>query len=133
MEEQKNNSPSILRTNYIRISEVEEPDTCPRNDITCPLNLESDGRPEKSVHIPKPELLSSEVSQTPDPKLGQGSDLNPPTHLDIRELMYLRQQSQEIVHHFWARFLLVKDKIKDCPDEDAISIFCNKLHGCRNP
>ena len=30
-----------------------------------------------------------------------------------------------MVHHFWARFLLVKDKIKDCRDEDAISLFCN--------
>ena len=39
--------------------------------------------------------------------------------------MYVRQQSQETVHHFWARFLLVKDKIKDCRDEDATSVFCN--------
>ena len=39
--------------------------------------------------------------------------------------MYIRQQSQETVHHFWARFLLVKDKMKDCRDEDAISAFCN--------
>ena len=30
-----------------------------------------------------------------------------------------------MVHHFWARFLLVKDKVKDCRDEDAISAFCN--------
>ena len=39
---------------------------------------------------------------------------------DICDLMYVRQQSQETVHQFWARFLLVKDKIKDCRDEDAI-------------
>ena len=30
-----------------------------------------------------------------------------------------------MVHHFWATFLLVKDKIKDCRDEDAISAFRN--------
>ena len=30
-----------------------------------------------------------------------------------------------MVHHFWARFLLVKDKVKDCRDKDAISAFCN--------
>ena len=30
-----------------------------------------------------------------------------------------------MVHHFWARFLLVKDKVKDCRDEDAISAFRN--------
>ena len=38
--------------------------------------------------------------------------------------MSIKQQSQEKVHHFWARFLLVKDKVKDCRDEDAISAFC---------
>ena len=38
--------------------------------------------------------------------------------------MSIKQQSQEKVHHFWARFLLVKDKVKDCHDEDAISTFC---------
>ena len=30
-----------------------------------------------------------------------------------------------MVHHFWARFLLVKNKVKDCRDEDAIAAFCN--------
>ena len=39
--------------------------------------------------------------------------------------MSIQQQSQETVHHFWARFLLVKDKVKDCRDEDAIFAFCN--------
>ena len=39
--------------------------------------------------------------------------------------MSIKQQPQEMFHHFWARFLLVKDKIKDCRDEDAISGFCN--------
>ena len=29
-----------------------------------------------------------------------------------------------MVHHFWARLLLVKDRIKDCRDEDTISLFC---------
>ena len=39
--------------------------------------------------------------------------------------MSIQQQSQETVHHFWARFLLVKDKVKDCRDAGAISVFCN--------
>ena len=111
--------------NYVRISKLKEPDTCPQRYMPCPPNLESGGRPEKSVDLPEPELFGSEISQTPDPKLGQGSDLNPPTHPDIRDITYLRQQSQETIHHFWARFLLVKNKIKDCRDEDAISIFRN--------
>ena len=38
--------------------------------------------------------------------------------------MSIKQQSREKVHHFWAIFLLVKDKAKDCHDEDAISAFC---------
>ena len=68
--------------------------------------------------------------------MGQGSDFNPPTHHkqyspsssgppDICDLMYVRQQPQETVHHFWARFLLVKKQIKDCCDDDAISVFRN--------
>ena len=80
VEEKNNNSPSTLKTNYVRISELEEPDTCLGKDIARPPNLESDDGPEKSVHIPEPELLSSEVLQTSDSKLGQGSDLKPPTH-----------------------------------------------------
>ena len=28
-----------------------------------------------------------------------------------------------MVHHFWARFLLVKNKIKDCCDDDTVSVF----------
>ena len=46
VEEQDNYSSSILRTNYVRISELKEPDTCPRNDVPCPPNLESDDGPE---------------------------------------------------------------------------------------
>ena len=136
VEEQNNNSSSMLKMNYVRISELEEPDTCLRNNMPCPSNLGSDVGPEKSVDIPEPELISLEVLRTPDSKLGQGSDLKPPTHhkqyspnnsgpLDICNLMYVRHQSQETVHHFWARLLLVKDKIKDCRDEDAISAFLN--------
>ena len=43
--------------------------------------------------------------------------------------MSIKQQSQEIVHHFWARFLLVKNKIKDCRDEEVILVFWNN---CRD-
>ena len=91
---------------------------------TCLILLESDDKPKKSVDIPEHELSSPVDIQTPDPKSGQGSDFVPPTHPDIDALMSIKQQSQETVHHFWARFLLVKDKVKDCRDEDAISAFC---------
>ena len=99
--EEQNNSSSMLKTNYVRISELEEPDTCLWYDTPSPPNLESDVGPEKSVDIPEPELLSSEVCQSPDPKLGQGSDIKPPTHHkqyspsnsnppDMCDLMYIR-------------------------------------------
>ena len=31
---------------------------------------------------------------------------------------------QETVHHYWVRFLLVINKVKDCREADAISLFC---------
>ena len=114
----------MLRTNYVRNFELIEPDTRPREDLPRTSNLESDCRPKKLVDIPEPGLLSSEATQAPDPIRGKGSDLNPPTHPDSSDLSRIRQQSQETVHHFWARFLIVKDKVKDCCDEDAISLFC---------
>ena len=56
-----------------------------------PPNMESDDEPKKSVDIPEPELSSPEDLQTLDPKLGQGSDLNPPTHPDMSALMSIEQ------------------------------------------
>ena len=57
--------------------------------------------------------------------MGQGSDFNAPTHPDISALRGIQQQYKETTHHFWARFLLVKDKIEDCRGEDMISAFRN--------
>ena len=42
-----------------------------------------------------------------------------------QKLSHIRQEPQEIVHHYWARFLLVMNKVKDCREEDAILFFCN--------
>ena len=69
VEERDNNSSSILKTDYVRISGFEQPDTHLRGDASCPPNIESDDGPRKSVDIPEPDLLSSEFLQTPDPKL----------------------------------------------------------------
>ena len=87
--------------------------------------MESDDEPKKSIDIPEPELPGPVDLQTPDPKSGQGSDFDPPTHADIDALISIKQKSQETVHHFWARFLLVKNKVKDCRDEDVIAAFRN--------
>ena len=135
MEEQAdNNSSPTLITNYVRISEPAEPNTQPREDTPCPPNTKSDVESENSPDTPEPRLAASEILQTPDSTVDQGVNLSPSTHHkqyspsnspDICDLMYVRQQPREIVHHFWARFLLVKNKIKDCRDEDAISVFRN--------
>ena len=123
--EQNGESSSISKTDYVRIAYQEEPDTHQRKDATSPPNIESDGGPKQSEDTPEPGLLSPEGLQTPGNRSGQGPDLIPPTHPDIDALMSIKQQSQETAHHFWARFLLVKDKVKDCRDKDAISAFCN--------
>ena len=125
--EQDGESSSISKTGYVQIAVQEEPDTHPRKDATSPPNIASDGGPKQSEDIPEPGLLIPEGHQTPGNRSGRSSDLIPPTLPDIEALTSIKQQSQEKVHHFWARFLLVKDKVKDCRDEDAISAFC---HNC---
>ena len=70
VEEQYDNSSPILRTNYVRISELTESDTRLLEDMPRTPSLESDRGPEKLVDIPEPELLSSETPQTLDPRLG---------------------------------------------------------------
>ena len=57
--------------------------------------------------------------------MGRAPDLVPPTRPDICDLSLIRQEPTETVHRYWARFLLVMDRIKDCREENAISIFCN--------
>ena len=135
-EQVKDTAPPMLKTNYVRIPEPYEPDTHPREEIIYPPNIESGVEPKNPQDTPDPGLVTSEILQNSDSSVGQGSDLNPPAHhnqyspsnsgpTDICDLMYIRQQPQETFHHFWARFLLVKNKIKDCCDDDAISVFCN--------
>ena len=93
VEEQCDDTSPIVRTNYVRVSEPTEPDTRPPEDIPRTPNLESDCGPEKLVDIPEPGQLSSEVFHTPDPRLGQGSDLKMPTHPNTSDLIHIRQQS----------------------------------------
>ena len=114
-----------MKTNYVRVAVHEEPDTHPRKDTTSPPNIASDDGTKQSEDILEPGRSSPEGRRTLHNRLGRGSDLIPPTHPDIEALMSIKQQSQEKVHHFWARFLLVKDKVKDCRDEDIISAFRN--------
>ena len=123
MEEQNNDSPSILRTNYVRINELSEPDTHLREDMAQAPNLESGNGPQILGNIPEPEPLSSEASLPLGLRLGQDSDSKPPTHPIFFNLSCIRQEPQETVHHYWARFLLVVNRVKDCRAEYAIFLF----------
>ena len=124
MEEQHTDYPSILRTNYVRISELSEPDTRSREDMTQTPNLGSSDGSNKLGNIPEPEPLSSKASLPLGLRSGQDSDSNPPTHPDLFNIQQIRQEPQETVHHYWVRFLLVLNRVKDCREEDAISLFC---------
>ena len=125
VEEQCGDSSSILRTNYVRIPELSEPDTRLREVITQAVNLESGSGPDLSGNIPKPELPRLETPRPLGLRSGKGSNSNTPTHPDINDLSHIRQEPHEIVHHYRARFLLVMNKIKDCREEDAVSFFRN--------
>ena len=125
VEEQDGDSSPIPKTDYARIADPEEPDTHQRKDVTGLPNIESDGGPKQSEDTQEPGLLSPDGLQTPDNRSGRGSNVITPTHPDIDALMSIKQQYQEKVHHLWTRFLLVKDKVKDCRDENAVSAFCN--------
>ena len=125
VEEQCGDSPSILRTNYVRIPELSEPDTRLREDITQALDLESGSGPDLSGNIPEPELPRLEIPRPLGLRSGKGSDSEPPTHPSINDLSHIRQEPYETVHHYWARFLLVMKKVKDCCEEDTVSFFRN--------
>ena len=92
-----------------------------------PPDMESRIRPHTEPTGQHPRARTSQIGNSParDLKLGQGLDLNPPTHPDTSDLAHIRKDPQETIHHFWARFLLVMSKVKDYREEDAISFFCN--------
>ena len=125
VEEQCGNPSSILRTSYVRIPDPSKPDTHGGEDITQGLNLESGSGLDLSENIQESKLPSSETPWPLGLRLGEVSDLIPPTHPYISDLSQIRQEPEETVHHYWARFLLVMNRIKDCREEDAILLFCN--------
>ena len=135
VEEQGGDLSSILRTKYVWIPELSELDARSRGDNIQSLNLESGSRPGLSGHTPEPELSKLEIPRPLDPRSGRGLDSIPPTHPNTSDLSNIRQEPQETVHHYWARFLLAMNKVKDCREEDAILFFCNNCtdKGILNP
>ena len=124
VEEPHADCPSTLRTNYVRIAQLLEPKTSSKENMTQAPGLESSIGPKKLGGIPDSELLSSE----PPAPLGVGSDQNTDlannTYLDLKCLSRIRQEPQETVHHYWARFHLALNKVKDCGEENMVSLFC---------
>ena len=59
--------------------------------------------------------------------LGVRSDHNPDsahnTYFDLNYLSHIRQDPQETVHHYWGRLLLALNKVKDCREENMVSLF----------
>ena len=83
VEEQHIDSPSILRTNYVRISELSELDTRSWEDMTQTPNFKSGDGPEKLGHIPEPELPSSGAPLPLGLRSGQDLDLKLPTQTQV--------------------------------------------------
>ena len=116
---------SILRTSYVCIPDPSKPDTRGGGDITQDLNLESGSGLDSLDNIQEPKLPSSETSWPLSLRSDGVQNLTPPANPNISDLSQIRQEPAEIVHHYWAKFLLVMNRIKDCREEDAISFFCN--------
>ena len=113
-----------MRTDYVRITELLEPNICSKEDLTQVPDLKSGIGPKKLGNTPDPGPSDSE----PPMPLGAGSDQDPDsannTHPSLSRLSHIRKEPQETVHRYWARFLLVLNKVKDCREEDVVSLFC---------
>ena len=94
-------------------------------DVDQALNLKSGIGPDSLDNVQQSKLPNSETFRPLSLKMGRVPDSITPTHPNICDLCQIRQDPAETVLHYWARFLLVMDKIKDCREENAISIFCN--------
>ena len=101
------------------------PDFYGGTDVDQALNLKSGIRPDSLDNVQQSKLPNSETFRPLSLEMGRVPDSIPPTHPNICDLSQIRQEPAETVHHYWARFLLVMDRIKDCREENAISIFCN--------
>ena len=101
------------------------PDSRGGMDFDQALNLKSGIGPDSLENVQQSKLPDSETFRPLSLEMGRVPDSIPPTHPNISDLSHIRQEPQETVHHYWARFLLVMNKVKDCHEEDAVSFFCN--------
>ena len=100
VEEPHADCPSILRTKYVRIAELLEPKICSKDNLPEVPDLGSGIGPKELGSAPDSGLLGSE----PPTPLGVRSDHNPDsannTYLDLNCLSRIRQEPQEMVHHY---------------------------------
>ena len=87
-------------------------------------DLGSGIRTEKLGSTSDPELSNSEAPLPLGARSDQNSDSATNTHPYLNRLSHIKQEPRETVHHYWARFLLVINRVKDCREVDAISLFC---------
>ena len=124
VEEQCGDSSSMLKTNYVRIPDPSMPDSRGGTDANQVLNLESGIGPDSLESIQQTKLPNPEASWPLSLRSSGVPNLIPPAHPNISDLSQIRQEPDETVHRYWARFLLVMNRIKDCREKSAISIFC---------
>ena len=115
--------PSTLRTNYVWITELSEPNTHPKEYVSQVPDLESGAGPRGLGNTPDPKLSGSALPVPPGVKSDQNPDSANDARLDLIHLSRIRQEPQETVHRYWARFLLALNKVKDCHKEDVVSLF----------
>ena len=125
VEEQHGDSSSILKTSYVRIPDPSMPNSRGGTDVNQVLNLKSGIGPDWLESVQQTKLPNPEASWPLSLRSSGVPNLIPPAHPNISDLSQIRQEPDETVHHYWARFLLVMNRIKDCLEESAISIFCN--------
>ena len=113
-----------MRTNYVWITELSKPNTYSKEDVTRVPDLESSIGPKRSGDAPDRELSGWEPSVPPGVRSNQNPDSANDTHSDLNRLSCIRQEPQETVHRYWARFLLALNKVEDCHKEDIVSLFC---------
>ena len=116
--------PSILRMNYVRITELSKPNTYSKEDMTRVPDIESGIGPKRLGDTPDPELSGSEPSVPPGVRSDKNLDSANDTRSDLNRLSRIRQEPLETVHRYWARFLLVLNKVKDCREENIVLLFC---------
>src|SRR3954469_4278864 len=98
VETQYGDPSSILRTNYVRISEPST-DIHGGKDAIQDLKLES-GKPD---NFRGSRSSNPEVVRPPDSKSGEPSNSTSSARPTLSDLSQIRQKPEETVHHYWAR------------------------------